>query len=186
MIRPAKPADSTFVVPLIIQAMGTLAGKFANSNDPEVIYALFDHFFHQEENQYSYQNTLVFEEDGEVLGAINAYDGGKLLSLRKPFFRELKEKYRIANFNPEPETQAGEFYLDTISVHPKAQGKGIGKALIDAGINWAERSGHGKVGLLVDIENHKALKLYEKMGFMILNEKRFMGGLYHHMVYTIQ
>ncbi|MDY0907037.1 GNAT family N-acetyltransferase [Pedobacter sp. CFBP9032] len=185
MIRSAKPSDSQFAVPLIIQAMGELAAKFANSNDPTIIFNLFEHFFKQKENQYSYQNTLVFTADKEILGTINAYDGGMLLSLRNNFIDYLSDHHPLKNFYPEPETQQGEFYLDTISVHPKAQGKGIGKALIKAGINWGEQLGHRNIGLLVDQNNKRALKLYEKSGFIIKNEKTFTGGEYYHMVYTI-
>ena len=186
MIREAKPSDAQFVVPLIIQAMGELAGKFANSTDPDIIFNLFEYFFQQKENQYSYQNTLVFTTNDKILGAINAYDGGLLLSLRKKFIDYLNDHYHLKNFDPEPETQKGEFYLDTISVHPNAQGKGIGKALIKAGINWGKQLGHYNIGLLVEQDNKRALKLYEKMGFITQNEKQFMGGLYYHMVYTVQ
>ncbi|RZK14294.1 MAG: GNAT family N-acetyltransferase, partial [Pedobacter sp.] len=91
MIRTAKPTDAAQVAPLIIQAMGSLASKFANSNDTKVILDLFIHFFQQQNNQYSYQNTLVFEEDDQILGALNAYDGGKLLELRENFLNYLKE-----------------------------------------------------------------------------------------------
>ncbi|NTE00705.1 GNAT family N-acetyltransferase [Agrobacterium tumefaciens] len=185
MIRPAEPSDSKFVAPLIIQAMGELAGKFANSSDPKIIEQLFEHFFIRKDNQYSYQNTLVFIKDDEVLGSINAYDGGKLFELRKTFLNHLAKNYNLINFHPEPETEAGEFYLDTISVHPKAQGKGIGKALIEAGIDWGKRMGHNRIGLLVEMENQMALKLYQNKGFSIQNQKSFMGGLYHHMVYPI-
>lgn len=166
--------------------MGELAGKFANSSDPKIIEQLFEHFFKQKDNQYSYQNTLVFIENDQVLGSINAYDGAKLLELRKTFLNHLTENYNLINFHPEPETEAGEFYLDTISVDPKAQGKGIGKALIEAGVEWGKRIGHKRIGLLVEMENHKALKLYQNKGFNIQNQKLFMGGLYYHMVYTVQ
>ena len=185
MIREAIPSDAEHVVPLIIQAMGELAAKFANSNDPTIIFNLFEHFFQQKGNQYSYENTLVFTVDEEILGAINAYDGGLLLSLRNNFIDYLSDHHPLKNLDPQPETQQGEFYLDTISVHPKAQGKGIGKALIKAGINWGEQLGHRNIGLLVDQNNKRALKLYEKSGFIIKNEKTFMGGLYYHLVYTI-
>ncbi|WP_029284956.1 GNAT family N-acetyltransferase [Pedobacter sp. R20-19] len=186
MIRPAEPSDSKFVVPLIIQAMDELAGKFANSSDPKIIEQLFEHFFKQKHNQYSYENTLVFIENDQVLGSINAYDGGKLFELRKTFLDHLTKNYNLLNFHPEPETEAGEFYLDTISVHPEAQGKGIGKALIKAGIEWGKSMGHKRIGLLVEMENQKALKLYQNKAFSIQNQKLFIGGLYYHMVYTIQ
>jgi len=185
MIRNAKPDDAGKAAPLIIQAMGKLANKFSNTKDPEKTLALFAYFFSQKDNQYSYENTLVFEENGQILGTLNAYDGGKLAELRKNFTDYLYLHHNSKNFYAEEETQAGEFYFDTISVSPSAQGKGIGKQLIDAGIAWAKNLGHTKIGLLVEVENEKALKLYQSKGFQIQNEKEFMGGLYHHMIYQI-
>ncbi|TCK80959.1 GNAT family N-acetyltransferase [Albibacterium bauzanense] len=185
MIRPALPSDSKKVATLIVQAMGDLAMKFCNSDQLEPVIPLFEHFFQLTDNQYSFENTLVYENEEGVVGNIGAYDGAKLETYRKPFFDHLAEHFGLVNFNPEPETESGEFYLDTISVDPAAQGKGIGKLLIVAGIDWAKKLGHKKVGLLVDVNNDRALKLYQNMGFEIVEEKPFMGGLYHHMVYRI-
>ena len=186
MIRPAIPSNAEEVVPLIIQAMGPLAHKLTNVKDDELINEIFMHFFKQPGNQYSYENTLVFEEKGKVIGSLNAYDGGKLLELRKPFLNYVSEHYHAIELHQGTETEAGEFYLDSISVHPSAQGKGIGKQLIKAGINWAKKLGHLTVGLLVEQNNQNAFRLYEKMNFVIQNEKQFMGGLYHHMIFKIK
>lgn len=183
MIRPAKPADFAKVVPLILQAMGELAGKLTHTQNQSEINRIFEHLFQQKGNQYSYEHTLVFEEAGEVLGSLNAYDGGKLTELRKPFLACIHNDKSTDN-KQDTETQSGEFYLDSISVNPKAQGKGIGKELIKAGINWGRQLGHQTIGLLVEQNNVQALKLYKKMGFVIQNEKQFMGSLYHHMVFN--
>ena len=185
MIRPAKPSDAAQVAPLIIQAMGSLASKFANSNDTKVILDLFVHFFQQKNNQYSYENTLVFEENNQLLGAINAYDGANLLKLRENFLDYLKINRGLTNFHPEAETQKGEFYFDTISVNHNAQGKGIGKALIKAGIEWAVKLGQKQIGLLVEKENSKARELYERMGFKNKNSVILMGGDYFHFIYSL-
>lgn len=186
MIRPATLSDVTTVVPLIIQAMDKLAQKLTNVENENVINQIFKHFFIERGNQYSFENTLVFEEEGKVLGSLNAYDGGKLPELRKPFLHYVEKHYHVSNVNQGTETENGEFYLDSISVTPLAQGKGIGKQLIKAGIDWAKQLGHHNVGLLVEQNNLNALRLYEKMNFVIRNEKQFMGGLYHHMVFKIK
>jgi len=184
MIRQAIPLDAEAVVPLMIQAMGELAEKFVNTKNTVEIHRLFKLFFELKNNQYSYQNTLVFLEDNEILGSLSAYDGSKLTELRKPFLAYLKENL-LYNLNLEEETEAGEFYFDTISVNPKAQGKGIGKALIEAGIQWARQLGHRQIGLLVEQENTKAKLLYEKIGFKYSNDKIFLGSTYFHLIYDL-
>ena len=183
MIRNAKQEDATAVVPLIIQAMGELANKFSNTKDIAKTTALFEYFFKQPDNQYSYQNTLVYEEDGLILGSLNAYDGGKLLELRKNFLDYLKAHNQLTKFNPEPETEAGEFYLDTISVNPEAQGKGIGKKLINAFCKLSTSKQFNRVGLIVDHVNPDARKVYEKVGFQVVGQRDFLGHTYDHMVW---
>jgi ribosomal protein S18 acetylase RimI-like enzyme len=185
MIRKARREDAPEVAKLIVQAMGDLAYKFSNTKDHKKTLSLFEHFFKLPDNQYSYRHTLVYEEDAEVLGSINAYDGSKLADLRAPFLKYLEEHCGLINFDPEAETAAGEFYLDTISVAPNAQGKGIGKQLMEAGISWTAELGHQNVGLLVELNNPGALRLYQKMGFEIESEKTFIGGLYYHMIRAI-
>lgn len=182
MIRKAKPEDYKYAAPLMIQAMEDLAKKFTKSDDLDLALPVFEFFFQQKANQYSYENTLVFVEEEEVLGSITAYDGAKLDELRKPFLEYLKLNFGFEE-QPENETQAGEIYLDTISVNPNHQGKGIGKKLILAMINQAKLEGFTKVGLLVDVKNPSAKKLYEKLGFQVSGVKALMGGEYEHLTY---
>lgn len=184
MIRPAKPEDAAQAVPLLLQAMGELASKLTHTKDQETINHIFKHFFQQPGNQYSYENTLVFEEAGKVLGSLTAYDGAKLIELRKPFLAYLN--LHAMDNHLDAETQSGEFYLDSISVDASTQGKGIGKQLIKAGIALGLQLGHRNIGLLVEQNNNRALNLYRQMGFEIQNEKAFMGGLYDHLIFKAQ
>lgn len=183
-IRPAKKSDYISVAPLIVQAMNDLAMKFTKSSNLEKAVPVFDYFFQQSGNQYSYENTLVYEENGEIIGSITGYDGSELNELRTPFLDYLLENFGFEQI-PEDETEAGEFYLDTVSVSHLHQGKGIGKKLIEAMIQHAKGKGFRKVGLLVDIENPSAKKLYERIGFKVLKTKNLMGGKYEHLVLTL-
>lgn len=185
LIRPAQKEDSEFVAPLIVQAMNDLAMKFTKSSDLEKSIPVFEYFFQQRRNQYSYENTLVCEENGEIIGSVTGYDGGKLNELRTPFLDHLSEKFGFEQM-PEDETEPGEFYLDTISVSIHHQGKGIGKKLIEAMIHHAKQKGFEKVGLLVDVENPSAKKLYERIGFKVLKTKNLMGGQYEHLVFSLK
>lgn len=185
MIRPAKSTDATQVVPLLLQAMDELAYKLTHSQNEAAVNLIFEQLFKQPANQYSYENTLVFEDAGKILGSLTAYDGARLVELRKPFLAIINEANPAGNA-PDAETQSGEFYLDSISVNPNAQGKGIGKQLVKAGIAWGQRLGHQHIGLLVEQHNERALKLYQHLGFVIQNEKEFMGGLYQHMMFKVK
>ena len=181
IIRPASATDYRLAAPLIIQAMEDLACFFVQETDAKLAIPLFEHFFQTKDNQYSYENTLIYEIDHQVVGTLTAYDGALLNALRTPFLAHLSRTYNLNDFQPEDETEIGEFYIDTLGVSPLFQGKGIGSKLIQATVEKAARLKHQKVGLLVDLENPLAKRLYERLGFQSKGIKKFMGGTYNHM-----
>lgn len=180
MIRAALPTDAHAIARLIILAMDDLSEKFTGSSDPNEAISLFEMFAAQSGNQYSYEKTLVYEDEQGVCGMINAYNGAELEALRAPFLAYLDKAYGIKH-NPDDETEPGEYYLDCVSVAPDRQGKGIGKKLILAMIEYARQHQQYTTGLIVNKDNPKAEKLYIAMGFKVVKEKDFMGGKYLHM-----
>lgn len=184
-IRPARPDDYKQVAPLIVQAMEDLACTFANTTETEKAIPLFSHFFQQPANQYSFQHTLVYVENKAVLGSITCYDGKLLPSYRAPFLAYIAEKYKVENIEIDDETMAGEIYIDTLSVAPKNQGKGIGKKLLAAAIAQARAEGHKKIGLLVDRTNPLAKKLYLRLGFAPVGHRKLGSGIYEHLQLTL-
>ncbi len=184
MIRKAVKEDAAQIALLIIAAMGSLAQQFRASAKQDEVIALFEYFVGLRGNQYSFENTLVYISSNKVVGAVNAYDGGLIEELRKPFLSYINENYHDQPFEIEIESEAGEFYLDTLSVNPAHQGKGIGKALLKGTIDWAKELGHHQVGLLVDFGNPAAKRLYLNVGFEETDVKSLLGQKYDHLVYS--
>ncbi|KZE66011.1 GNAT family acetyltransferase [Fictibacillus phosphorivorans] len=52
-------------------------------------------------------------------------------------------------------------------IHPDAQGLGIGKELLNYTLRWGEKNNLHKIWLTVFSGNEKAVKVYEKVGFII-------------------
>lgn len=179
MIRPSVISDAEQVAPLFLLGMGHISGIFANSEQYEDAIPFFEHFFIETDNQYSYQNTLVYEEDEKVIGSVTGYDGALLKQLREPILNEIRKT--TPDFLPYDETEAGEFYLDCLNVHPDHQGKGIGKQLILSFCNLGTKLGHSRIGLIVDQENPTARRIYERLGFITIGTRDFMGHTYFHM-----
>jgi ribosomal protein S18 acetylase RimI-like enzyme len=134
----------------------------------------------QEGNQYSFENTWIAEEDNQVVGSITVYDGAKLQQLRQPVLSLLVEKYQRV-VSPEKETEPGEFYIDTIAVHPNHQGKGLGTQLLNFAISQIVHQDGNVLGLLVDVNNSKAKNLYLRLGFQPVGTKQLMGHPYEHL-----
>lgn len=183
-IRPAESNDARNIAEFILLAMNDLAFKFSNSTDKEFTHSLFEKFVAAKSNQYSFENTLVAEENDEIIGAILAYDGAKLEELRNPFIEYLKTNCGFEG-TPENETEAGEIYLDTLGVSPHHQGKGIGQKLIQSLIEQSRKKGFQKIGLLVDPDNPPAKRLYERIGFKVVGTKPLLGTTYEHLVYEL-
>ena len=182
MIRKAVPADSQAIANLMMQAMAEVVSKLTGSADPYSELAFLEHFIRLPDNQYSYQNTLVFEDDYGICGSLTAYDGAKLYELRQPILDYLNSR-ETAIANIDSETGPGEFYIDTIGVSPDKQGYGIGTRLLEAGIQAGIALGHRHIGLLVNPDNPKAKKFYERMGFREKGVRQFLNIAYTHMVF---
>jgi ribosomal protein S18 acetylase RimI-like enzyme len=180
-IRQATVEDAPFIAPIILLAMGSLASYFTNNADEEEKQRLFEVFIQQKNNQYSFENTLVYQEDQVVIGAVNAYNGNDLEHLRSSFINYIAQHYKVIFPSTENETEPGEYYIDCVSVHPQHQGKGIGKQLLLAMIEKGKSLGFSKIGLLVSVENFKAKKLYLSLGFEEVKIKNFMSDPYFHM-----
>ena len=75
--------------------------------------------------------VFVAEFDGKIVGAIVGYDGANLHELRATTYSII---YKCLGHTPTipDETEAGEFYLDSIAVFLEYRRLGIGKELIKA------------------------------------------------------
>lgn len=184
MVRFALPSDADFVAPLMFQAMEEIVYKLIGNENPSDAVDFLKTLFRQENNQYSFQNTIVFEENEEIIGSLVSYDGAKLHLLREPVL-ELAQQFSNKKIIMEDETQAGEIYIDTLSVHPAKQGKGIGSQLIQFLTNHVAQLQVTKIGLLVDEKNPQAEKLYTRLGFVYENSQILAGGIYKHLVFNI-
>jgi hypothetical protein len=76
MIRQAVASDAVKAVPLIMQAIGHIAFVLTGTTDSQEAASILSDFFGQKDNRISYQNALVMEEEGEVVGVAIFYDAG--------------------------------------------------------------------------------------------------------------
>ena len=180
IIRKAKPEDAKAIATYLMLAMEDIVYQFIGEKYHEKATQFLVNLINQEANQYSYENCWVIETENEVVAVAVVYDGGKLQELRKPVAQEIKSMFN-RDFNPENETEAGEYYIDSIGVSPNQQGKGLGSKLFQFLINEYVYKRKGTLGLLVDKENPNAKKLYLKLGFEIVGEKTLAGKYMEHL-----
>ena len=182
-IRKAKKEDSAKVAELILPAMREIIYSFIGSEDIKEAYGFIFSLVQHEKNQYSYTNTWVLEEDGQIIASLTGYEGSKLNQLRQPVLDLLKQQYNRILL-PEKETGEGEFYIDTLSVDIAHQGKGLGTKLLNHLIKEFVQKEGKTLGLLVDIKNGRAKKLYTGLGFKVVGQKPLLGHWHEHLQLT--
>ena len=180
IIRKATEDDSTTISEHLFLAIEDFLYEFMGIEDAEKAKEFLLHFVEKENNQYSFQNCLVAESENEIIGSINIYDGAKLDTLSHPIVQYVKAHFNL-DFNPEKETQKGEYYIDSFGVSPNQQGKGVGTKLLQHVIDTYIVDNKQTLGLLVDEENPNAEKLYRKLGFEFVGRKVLVGRTMKHL-----
>lgn len=182
MIRAAKPQDVEQVVPLIHDAIGSIANTLAGTTDSQEALQVIGEFFQQSGNRLSYENTIVYEIDGQVVGFLIAYHGSEADALDQPFMDRIIAKTGNKDVTFTKEARDDEYYLDSVAVANTHQGQGIGKKLMQAFVEAGHAKGYSKLSLLVDVENEGAHRLYTKMGYHEDGELMVSGYHFRHMI----
>lgn len=186
IIRKASRSDARAISDAIIEAVGDeITLGFAGS--PErvpLVRRLFTELAACDDSQYSYRNSLIAETpDGSVAGVIISYDGADLPRLRMRFIEKTKEilGYDINPDEMTDEASPDEIYLDSLCVFGPFRGRGIARRLIEEAVA-SHASSHKPAGLLVDYDNEKARRLYERIGFRQVGDTPFAGTLMAHLM----
>jgi len=179
-IRKALLKDVHSIADCMMLAMEDIVYQFIGIKDQEQALDFLKYFIVQKHNQYSYENCWVMENDDEVVGAVNVYNGAQLKELRAPVREYIQTKFN-KEFCPEDETSAGEYYIDTLGVNPDRQGKGIGSKLLTFLIDEYVNKRGETLGLLVDVANPQARQLYLKLGFKVVGKQLLAGESMEHL-----
>ncbi|MEO8934640.1 MAG: GNAT family N-acetyltransferase [Xanthomarina sp.] len=180
IIRKANPEDSKEIAPYMLLAMEDIIFEFIGEHSTEKATEFLKSLITKKGNQYSFENCWVMENENQIIAAANIYDGAKLEALRKPVADTIKSMFN-RDFNPETETQAGEFYIDCVGVNPNQQGKGVGSKMFQFLIDEYVYKRNKTLGLLVDKDNPNAKRLYLKLGFEIVGEQILAGKELEHL-----
>lgn len=180
LIRKANPGESEIITFHLMLAMEDIVYQFIGEKSSEKALRFLNSLTLEKGNQYSYENCWVAVSENEIVAVALVYDGARLKELREPVAGRVKSMFNRA-FNPEDETQAGEYYIDCVGVNPNRQGKGIGTELFRFLIDEYVVNRNETLGLLVDKDNPNAKKLYLKLGFEIVGEKTLVGKEMEHL-----
>ncbi|CAH0285491.1 Mycothiol acetyltransferase [Peribacillus sp. Bi96] len=181
-IRRATPEDAEKCAVLTRLAIKEIAEALTGETEEERVLAVLAELFRKSGNRISHENTFVSEHDGQVSGLIIAYHGKDAESLDEPIVKQLRLKMKDPSVTLDKEAEMRDFYLDTVSVDPTFQGKGIGSALIQYVEGYAKHKGYPRVSLVVENENEGANRLYNRLGYKKIKTITISGFEFGYMV----
>lgn len=187
-LRKGRASDAPFIADAVLAAMGYDIFNPSLSADAETsfgpISAVRDALIKvcsKEDTLYSWKNTTIATFCGKTAGAIVSYDGGSYKETAERTFALMAKLLNTEKPEPGSETGEGEYYLDSLVVHPEFRGHNIGSILMQNALDEAEALGYEKVTLLVDEKKPHLHKLYKKLGFEFGDVVLFFGEPYIRM-----
>ncbi len=80
---------------------------------------------------------------------------------------------RLTKGKTDPVSAKSNLEITTLYVQPRHHGKGIGLALLNAGLDWARGAGASSVWLTTNSENTPAIAFYKRQGFEVIGQTHF-------------
>jgi ribosomal protein S18 acetylase RimI-like enzyme len=112
---------------------------------------------------FSYENCVVADDDGSVVGMINAFPvrgSGEPASEEDPVLR------------PYAELEAPDsLYISGIALLPPYRGQGIGTRMMTAMRERARAEALPRLSLIAFAENVASVRLYERLGYSIVDRR---------------
>lgn len=162
--RNAKVSDAAFIAKVVLSAIGRY--DFGQQTpEIEAILRSTESICAMEDTLYSYRNARIAECDGKSVGGLVAYDGSNYPAMREKTFSIIKERNGIDLSDSDMETQAGEYYIDSLAVIPSERGREIGKMLLKDIEQQGIAKGHSCFTLIVDATHPKVKDYYATLGF---------------------
>ncbi len=183
--RPAHPTDAETAARLLYSS-GPQFYDYVFSTDRAQVYTFLRHMFVAGSHMFGYQRYTVATIDEQVV-AIGAFHAGTqmpgvdsimawqaircfgIAALPGIALRGLKLRPYASHADSTTEIFA------SVAVVEAWQGQGIGTALLQRQIEVARQKGRKRCRLNVAISNPGAQRLYERLGFQVVEERRVRG-----------
>ncbi|MEA2087206.1 MAG: N-acetyltransferase [Candidatus Caldatribacteriota bacterium] len=173
IIRKGRPEDVQDFSQLILLSTATFFPLLFASNTEEIMRNLFQ----QPGNLFSFEHSYFIEVNGKIAGMALGYSWeqkrreelhtGLLLvkylkwNFLTRIFYFLKAQGIVGKLAEK------EYYLSNIAVYPEFRGLGVGTKLLSVIERESEKTCNNKIILDVETNNKKAIKLYERLGYII-------------------
>ena len=170
-IRPAIRDDAREIAKLIaISSDGVAEIEWHEEADKEHCDPLDigERTYQNPQGDYSFNNATILEKNAEVAGMLLAF-GMPEADPRNPVNRPSADDENV--FAPyiyleEPNS----WYVCGVAIYPEHRGHGLGTRLMELANKQAMKYGFSTLSLVVFEQNRSALKLYEKLGYTVVDQ----------------
>lgn len=184
MIRQATQKDIPFIFPLISIIWHDMSHPLLDLVDNRTFQHIMTNLMAHETSKFSYKNALVYDDNG-IQGVLYHYDSAHEQAFNQYLIDYMTKYYphidtqtlHVAN-----ETLPNEWYIDSLVVDSRFQGRGVGSILIKHVLQT--KSAH-HITLNCEYDNIHAYSLYVKLGFKHQTDITFLGHTYKHMIYAL-
>ena len=163
MIRPATKRDALHMAALAdIAGHGMPAWVWSQSRETgQSVVEVGRARAMREQGGFSYRNAHMLEAEGEI--------AGMLLGYRQPGRMETgdtSDMHEVFRALTALECEApGSWYVNILGVFPEYRGRGFGAQLLRQAEALAQAAGVSQMSLIVESENERARRLYERTGY---------------------
>jgi ribosomal protein S18 acetylase RimI-like enzyme len=174
-IRPAEPGDAEVAAVLLYSAYTETPVTYPlqEENASRWIERL-QHFFPQDGNRFSYQNTQIADQSSAVVGLVLSFGGHD----------EARLNAAVGNWLAR-EAEKDEWYVDALAVLKDWGRQGIGTCLLESAERLARQHHYPKIALHVAQGNTSALNLYAHRHYVVTQHTVLYGRPHVRMVKTL-
>ncbi|KPD13450.1 GNAT family N-acetyltransferase [Phaeobacter sp. 11ANDIMAR09] len=165
-LRPARPEDASSLAALSIEVwLGTYLRRGINGFFADYVFAELTPQRMAEQLDRDTERFIVSQNAEGIDGFIRLTQGPK-----------------------PPKGKGSALEISTLYVQPRHHGRGLGRALLQAGLAHANALGARHPWLTTNIENTPAIAFYQRQGFAITGRTHFQIGdqAYPNEVLTFQ
>ncbi|MBA4384124.1 MAG: hypothetical protein C0410_05260 [Anaerolinea sp.] len=183
IIRPATKEDSVTAAALLAETNGEFGVEVLGLGKPDLQFSALRQWFADTGNRFSYQCSTIAEKYRIPAGLLLAFPGSKLTRLELGCARRIFHIYGFSgafkmmwlnkSLVNNKEAENDEYLIAHLAVDEGFRRQGIAQALLEKAGQDALSLGLNKLVLEVEIGNDKAIALYRKAGFELVNTVYF-------------
>jgi len=181
--RSSEPGDVEQAVPLIYSS-GPHEFDYAFATGNHTTLDFLKVAFAAGSSAFGYRNHVVALVDGRVVGIGAFYSGADFSRLNREIAWRIIRYYgpikcwsvmwkglQLQKLMPPPKKDAE--FIQNLGVAEKFRGKGVGAALLERQCEIARENNRRICALDVAVTNPRAQELYERLGFRVVEERKW-------------